>query len=87
MRKTVLSGVAAIGLLVVGTIVVTHPTSAIRQADAEPVLSCAAPHGQMAMADAGNPNRPQRVLVSGEQDDGARPHAAPAAEASQVPPC
>lgn len=87
MRKIVLSGVAAIGLLAVGTIVVTHPTSAVRQADAAPVVTCAVPHGRMAMADAGNGNRPQRVLVSGERDDGARPHAAPEAEATQVPPC
>ena len=87
MRKIVLSGVAAIGLLVVGTIVVTHPTSAIRQADAEAVATCTMPHGQAAMADAGNGNRPQRVLVSGEQDSSAKPQAAPSSAATQVPPC
>jgi hypothetical protein len=87
MRKIVLSGVAAIGFLVVGTIVVTHPTSAIRQADAETVVTCAAPHAHAAMADAGNGNRPQRVLVSGEQDNGAEPRPAPTPEVTQVPPC
>jgi len=101
MRKVVLSAVAAVGLAIVGTFVVTHPTAAVRQADAAPVATCTMPHGQPAMADAGHGNRPQRVLVAGngqpglahsllvsdERDSGARPQAVMASDVQQVPPC
>ena len=90
--------VAACGLLMIGTIVVAHPTN-IRQANA--AGACPAAHSQIAMADGGKANHAQRllvadagntglsrrVLVSDERDGDTGPQAVMAATVVPADPC